>query len=117
MLENKEYQKFLNSNAYLGLTFGAEFLNPLNWFSPLSMASKVGLSRSFDKFGNMLTDGFKLDPINMYNDLYNRKGLYTELSVSPQEALNIFESHPNLKYIAHHSGYFERPSKVTPLNI
>lgn len=115
--ENKDYQNFLNGNAYLPLTFAAEFLNPLNWVNPVSMASKIGLSRSFDNLGNTVIDGFKLDPINMYNDLYNRKGLYTELSVSPQEALNIFESHPNLKYINNHSGYFERPSKVTPLNI
>lgn len=119
MLENKEYQKFLNSNTYLGLTFGAEFLNPLNWVSPLSMASKVGLSRSFDKFGNMLTDGFKLDPINMQNNIF-KQDMYEHMGpdrLSSEQVLNIFEKYPNLRLVNNSGHYYERPGKVTPFSL
>jgi hypothetical protein len=30
MSANKDYQNFLNGNAYLPLTFAAEFVNPAN---------------------------------------------------------------------------------------
>ena len=115
--ENKDYQNFLNSNAYLPWTFGAEFLNPLNYFNPLSMVSKIGLSRTFDNLGNTLIDGFKLDPINIHNNLYNQEYLYVYSPIDRQQALNIFESYPNAKSIHHRSGYFERPSKITPFSL
>lgn len=115
--ENKDYQNFLNENAYLPWTFAAEFLNPLNWFNPVSAASKIGLSRTFDNLGNTLIDGFKLDPINIQNYLYKMKTWDPRSTMSSQEALNIFESYPNLKYIRAWNNRFERPIKVTPYTL
>ena len=96
--ENRDYQKFLNGSAYLPLTFGAEFLNPLNWFNPVSMVSKIGLSRSFDNLGNELINGIFIDPINQFkrNQQIWNSGVIEVENETPQAVFDLFK---NNKYL------------------
>ena len=95
--ENKDYQNFLNGNAYLPLTFAAEFANPANWFNPASAASKIGLSRTFDNLGNELVNGTFIDPINQFkrNQQIWKSGHIEVENETPQSVFDLFKNNNN----------------------
>lgn len=100
--ENKDYQNFLNGNAYLPLTFAAEFVNPANWFNPASAASKIGLSRTFNNLGNELVNGTFIDPINQFKrnqEIWKLGHLEVE-NETPQAVFDLFENNKHLQSIS-----------------
>lgn len=100
--ENKDYQNFLNGNAYLPLTFAAEFLNPANWVNPASAASKIGLSRTFDNLGNELINGIFIDPTNQLkrNQQIWKSGHIEVENETPQAVFDLFKNNKHLQSIS-----------------
>lgn len=91
---------FRQSGWYTPALFAAEMINPINWINPVSVATKTGLSRSFDGLGNELNNGF-IDPSNMHTrtqQLGNSDYLEVDL-MHPREIFEIFRQNPRIRTI------------------
>lgn len=99
--KQKAYNKFI-SKEHPWLTFGAEFFNPTNWLNPAAIASKFGLSRNFDRFGNELTNNFQIDLKTVFDrskKLGKSKNIEVE-NVDPKDIFKLFEDNKHLTSIS-----------------